>query len=237
MSSAKEGGEDTEEDEDGYPDSQEMDTQELQPTGGKLSSLRATPMDAKDEGVSTSSSKSTGVQQKTGTSQPTMVTRHNRRPSLEKKTTKLFGERLLTKAILLARYTSDEELGKQWKASSKVVLRTVNRYRGGGNIGVGDRVKKPLTPTSPKKIPNPKIEVPKTRISKEKCAASTGDRITYRWTLLDLTKTCQGILPTYWTHCVASLSIQRGPISYGFDGERHRWFSITISILRAGDYN
>ena len=48
MSSAEEGGEDTEE--EGEPDSQEMDTQEPQPTGGKLSSPRATPMDAKEEG-------------------------------------------------------------------------------------------------------------------------------------------------------------------------------------------
>ena len=30
--------------------------------------------------------------------------------------------------------------------------------------------------------------------------------------------------------------IAGGPISYGFDGESQRRFSITISLLRAGDY-
>ena len=98
--------------------------------------------------MSTSSSKSPGAQQKTESSQPTTVTRHNTRSLREKRPQKFLEERLFKSAIFTARNTSDEELGEQWKASSSVVLRTVNRYRGGGNTGVVDRVKKPLTPTS-----------------------------------------------------------------------------------------
>ena len=103
--------------------------------------------------MSTSSSKSPRGQQKT------TVTRHNTRSLREKRPQKFLGERLFKSAIFTARNTSDEELGEQWKASSSVVLRTVNRYRGGGNIGVVDRVKKPLTPTSRRRF----------RARKEKC--------------------------------------------------------------------
>ena len=63
-------------------------------------------------------------------------------------------------AVGAARNTSGEELGEQLKSSSIVVLRTVNRSRGGGNtfviIGVGDRLKKPSKSISSMKTPSPK---------------------------------------------------------------------------------
>ena len=58
MSSAQEGGDDTEENENN--DSQQMDTQEPHPTGNELSSPRATPMKINEEGVGTPPQKSLG---------------------------------------------------------------------------------------------------------------------------------------------------------------------------------